>query len=136
MLPAERQASSRYLYELASGRFGWSLDKMADVQAFHFKLGQAAKTGTGGHLPGSKVTPEIAAIRGIEPGETAVSPARFPGIDVAGFRRLADEIRRVSGGIPVGVKMSAQHIEADIDAALRPESIRRALRSPLSHVEA
>ncbi|MFV1969759.1 MAG: glutamate synthase-related protein, partial [Acidimicrobiia bacterium] len=60
MLPAEKAESSRYLYELASARFGFTWDKLTDVQAFHFKGGQAAKTGTGGHLPGPKVTAEIA----------------------------------------------------------------------------
>jgi len=42
MLPDEQQANSRYFYELASARFGWSLDKVARVQAFHFKFGQGA----------------------------------------------------------------------------------------------
>ena len=54
MLPEEQQASSRYFYELASGRFGWSLDKVRRCQAFHFKAGQGAKTGTGGHLPATR----------------------------------------------------------------------------------
>jgi len=88
-------------------------------QAFHFKAGQGAKTGTGGHLPGNKVSPEIAAVRGLEPGEPAVSPATFPDLDSpADFRRLADEVREATGGIPIGFKMSAQHIENDIDFAL------------------
>jgi nitrite reductase/ring-hydroxylating ferredoxin subunit len=55
MLPEEQEANSRYFYELASAQFGWSLDKVAKCQAFHFKGGQGAKTGTGGHLPGEKV---------------------------------------------------------------------------------
>ncbi len=119
MLPEEQAANSRYFYELASGRFAWSLEKTALVQAFHFKLGQAAKTGTGGHLPADKVTSKIAEVRGLEVGQAAVSPARFPDVDgVAGFKILADEVRGVTDGIPIGVKMSAQHIEEDIDAAL------------------
>jgi len=119
MLPEEQQANSRYLYELASAKFGWSLDKVARVQAFHFKGGQGAKTGTGGHLPGAKVTPRIAAVRGLEPGQDAISPATFPDLrEVADFRRVADEVREVSGGIPVGFKISAQHIEADLDFCL------------------
>lgn len=65
MLPDERAENSRYFYELASGQFGWSLDKVADVGAFHFKFGQGAKTGTGGHLPGRKVTGKIASVRGL-----------------------------------------------------------------------
>jgi glutamate synthase domain-containing protein 2 len=119
MLPEEQEANSRYFYELASGRFGWSLGKVARVQAFHFKAGQGAKTGTGGHLPGDKVSEEIAQVRGLEPGQPAVSPPTFPDLtSVADFRRVADEVREVTGGIPVGFKMSAQHVEADLDFAL------------------
>jgi glutamate synthase domain-containing protein 2 len=119
MLPEEQENNDRYFYELASGRFGWSLEKAKKAQAFHFKAGQGAKTGTGGHLPGHKVTAEIAAVRGLEPGQAAISPATFA--DLQGpedFRRIAEEVREASGGIPVGFKMSAQHIEDDIDFAL------------------
>ncbi len=120
MLPEEHAENSRYLYELASGKFGWSIDKVDDVQAFHFKLGQGAKTGTGGHLPGIKVKGKIAEVRGLEPGTDAISPSTFAEFDCEDdFRRFADEVRERSGGVPVGVKLSAQHIEDDIDAALR-----------------
>lgn len=118
MLPDEQQANSRYFYELASARFGWSLDKVARCQAFHFKGGQGAKTGTGGHLPGSKVVGKIAQVRGLPEGEPAISPATFPDLrTVADFRRVADEVREVAGGIPIGFKLSAQHIEDDLDFA-------------------
>jgi glutamate synthase domain-containing protein 2 len=119
MLPEEQQANTRYFYELASAKFGWSLDKVARCQAFHFKGGQGAKTGTGGHLPGDKVIGRIAEVRGLEPGNAAVSPPRFIDLDTPGdFRRVADEVREVTGGAPIGFKLSAQHIEADIDFAL------------------
>ncbi len=119
MLPEEQQANSRYLYELASGRFGWSLDKVRRVQAFHFKAGQGAKTGTGGHLPGAKVTRRIAEVRGLEVGQDAISPPTFPDLfSAADYRRVADEVREVSGGIPIGFKLSAQHIELDLDFCL------------------
>lgn len=119
MLPEEQAENDRYFYELASGRFGWSIDKVRDVQAFHFKFGQGAKTGTGGHLPGNKVVGRIAEVRGLEAGTPAVSPATFPDLTTtADFRELAAEVREASGGIPIGAKLSAQHIEADIDAAL------------------
>jgi glutamate synthase domain-containing protein 2 len=119
MLPDEQAANSRYFYELASGKFGWSLDKVAKCQAFHFKAGQGAKTGTGGHLPGNKVTERIAQVRGLEPGEAAISPSRFPDLVTPDdFARVAEEVRDVTGGIPIGFKMSAQHIEADLDFAL------------------
>jgi glutamate synthase domain-containing protein 2 len=119
MLPEEQEANSRYFYELASARFGWSLDKVARCQAFHFKGGQGAKTGTGGHLPGEKVVGKIAEVRGLEPGRAAVSPPTFPDLVTADdFRDVATEVREVTGGIPIGFKLSAQHIEADLDFAL------------------
>lgn len=119
MLPEEKAENSRYFYELASARFGWSLDKVRDVQAFHFKFGQGAKTGTGGHLPGNKVVGRIAEVRGLPEGQPAISPATFPDLrTVADFRAAAAEVRDMSGGVPIGAKLSAQRIEADIDTAL------------------
>ncbi len=119
MLPAEQAANSRYFYELASARFGFSWDKVEKTQAFHFKGGQAAKTGTGGHLPGNKVTAEIAEVRGLPQGETAISPSTFPDLKtVADFQDVAAQVREHTGGIPVGFKLSAQHIEDDLDFAL------------------
>jgi len=119
MLPEEQAANSRYLYELASAQFGWDLELVERVQAFHFKGGQGAKTGTGGHLPGNKVTAKIAEVRGLGIGEDAISPPTFSTMSRAkDFKRLADEVRERSGGIPIGFKLSAQHIEDDIDFAL------------------
>ncbi|MEO0466037.1 MAG: glutamate synthase-related protein [Pseudomonadota bacterium] len=119
MLPEEQAECTSYFYELASGRFGFSWDKLEKVQAFHFKGGQGAKTGTGGHLPGEKVEGKIAEVRGLEPGTPAISPPRFPDwTEVSQIREFADEVRSRTGGIPIGYKLSAQHIEKDIDAAL------------------
>jgi hypothetical protein len=94
MLPEEQAESSRYFSELASARFGWSWDALAKVQAFHLKGGQGAKTGTGGHLPGDKVVGRIA------------------------------EVRERSGGISIGFKLSAQHIEDDSSVPTIPALAR------------
>ena len=119
MLPKEQAENSRYFYELASARFGWDLDLVARVQAFHFKGGQGAKTGTGGHLPGEKVQGKIAQVRGLEPGQDAISPSTFADLETpTDFKRIADQVRERSGGIPIGFKLSANHIEDDIDFAL------------------
>jgi glutamate synthase domain-containing protein 2 len=119
MLPEEQANNSKYFYELASGKFGFSWDKVKKAQAFHFKGGQGAKTGTGGHLPGHKVTKEIAEVRGLKEGETAISPAAFSDLKtVADFKKLAKEVREKTGGIPIGFKIAASHIEADLDFAL------------------
>ena len=119
MLPEEKAENSKYFYELASGKFGWDIEKVKNVQAFHFKSGQGAKTGTGGHLPGSKVKGKIAAVRGLKEGEPAISPAAFKELTtVADYQNIANEVREISGGIPIGFKLSAQHIEEDIDFAI------------------
>ena len=103
----------------ASARFGFSWDKVQKTQAFHFKGGQGAKTGTGGHLPGNKVKGKIAEVRELPEGQAAISPARFPEwASLDQFRDFASEVREKTDGIPVGFKLSAQHIEKDIDAAL------------------
>jgi glutamate synthase domain-containing protein 2 len=120
MLAEEQSANSRYFYELASARFGFSWDKIDKVQAFHFKGGQGAKTGTGGHLPGNKVSEKIAEVRGLKKGEAAISPARFPDwTSLDDYRAFADEVKQRTGGIPIGYKLSAQHIEKDIEAAIK-----------------
>ncbi len=119
MLAEEQAANSRYFYELASARFGFSWDKVKQCQAFHFKGGQGAKTGTGGHLPGHKVQAKIAEVRGLEVGQDAISPATFPEwSSLAQIKAFADEVREQTDGIPVGYKLSAQRVEEDIDAAL------------------
>ncbi len=119
MLPEEQQANSRYFYELASAKFGYREDLLERVQAFHFKGGQGAKTGTGGHLPAAKVVGKIAKVRGLPEKTSAVSPPTFDDLTTPeDFRRFSDRVREVAGGIPIGFKLSANHIEADIDFAI------------------
>ncbi|MGV6826324.1 MAG: glutamate synthase-related protein [bacterium] len=119
MLPEEQAENSRYFYELASARFGYHEALLEKVQAFHFKGGQGAKTGTGGHLPGNKNKGKIAVVRGITEGEPAISPPTFADLSSTDdYKRFADRVRELTGGIPIGFKLSANHIEDDIQFAL------------------
>jgi len=120
MLPEEQQANSRYFYELASAEFGYNEALLSKVQAFHFKGGQGAKTGIGGHLPGEKNVGKISQVRGIEAGTPAVSPATFSNLHtVDDFRAFGDRVRELTDGIPIGFKLSANHIERDVEFALQ-----------------
>jgi glutamate synthase domain-containing protein 2 len=66
------------------------------------------------------VTGEIARVRGLKEGETAISPAAFPDLFSAeDFARFAAEVRKETDGIPVGFKIAASHIEKDIEFALK-----------------
>lgn len=119
MLAEEQEANSKYFYEYASAKFGFTWDKLKKVQAFHFKGGQGAKTGTGGHLSGNKVVGKIAQVRNLAEGTPAVSPPTFDDLHTpADFREFADKVRDITGGIPIGFKLSANHIEEDIQFAL------------------
>ncbi|MEM9107562.1 MAG: FMN-binding glutamate synthase family protein, partial [Pseudomonadota bacterium] len=100
--------TAKYGVRDAEGRL--SDDKLREVAAhkqvrmFELKMSQGAKPGKGGILPGIKVTPEIAAIRGIPEGEDSISPNRHPEIDNADqMLDMIDRIRSVTGK-PVGFK--------------------------------
>lgn len=74
------------------------------VKMFEIKLSQGAKPGKGGILPGAKVTPEIAAVRGIPAGQPSISPNRHPEIDSpTALLDFIEKVRRISGK-PVGFK--------------------------------
>ena len=119
MLDEEQQANSKYFYEYASAKFGFDWEKLKRVQAFHFKGGQGAKTGTGGHLSGNKVIGKIAKVRNLKEGTPAVSPPTFDDLHTTDdYKKFADKVREISGGIPIGFKLSANHIEDDIQFAL------------------
>ncbi len=120
MLAEEQAANTRYFYELASAKFGYNEALLEKVQAFHFKGGQGAKTGTGGHLPANKVIGKIAEVRNLPEKTAAVSPPTFADLKTPkDFKVFSDRVREITGGIPIGMKMSANHIEADIDFAIQ-----------------
>jgi glutamate synthase domain-containing protein 2/nitrite reductase/ring-hydroxylating ferredoxin subunit len=117
--PRERDNAARYIFEMASGYFGWTPDNIRAADAIEVKVGQGAKPGLGGTLLGSKVTPEIAAVRGVAPGTDVHSPAHFPDIaSAADLARRIDQIKEISGGAPVGVKFAGGDVEADVAAAV------------------
>lgn len=119
MLEGERAENSRYFYELAPAEFGFDIGQVVRCQAFHFKAGQAAKTGVGGLLPADKVTEEIARVRGLEPHRDAHAPAHFRNLRTPEeFAERVARVREATGGVPIGFKLSAQHIEADLDFAI------------------
>jgi len=93
----------------ASGRFGVSVEMLSRGLAVVIKIGQGAKPGIGGHLPGSKVVGEIARLRRLPEGTEALSPA--PHHDIYSIEDLAQRIRMLGllTGKPVLVKVAATH---------------------------
>ncbi|HVK32002.1 MAG TPA: FMN-binding glutamate synthase family protein [Burkholderiaceae bacterium] len=111
------------VWEIGSGYFGcrnddgtFSAEKFAEnardpqVRMIELKLSQGAKPGHGGVLPGAKVTPEIAAARGVAVGVDCISPARHSAFDTPiGMLRFIARLRELSGGKPVGFKLCIGH---------------------------
>jgi glutamate synthase domain-containing protein 2 len=92
------------------------------VDAIEIKIGQSVKPGMGGHLPANKVTKEIAQIRGFPEGVDIISPAHFEDIrNKDELKTKVEWLREASGGKPIGIKLAAGHVEADLEVALYAE---------------
>ncbi|MEN8008455.1 MAG: glutamate synthase-related protein [Candidatus Krumholzibacteriota bacterium] len=115
MLPDEQAAAGSYIYELGTADFSHREENIKLADAIEIKIGQAAKPGLGGTLPRTKITGEIAAIRGIPVDRDSHSPGRHTGIDSPGdLKRRVAKLREMTRGRPVGVKITAGRIEADL----------------------
>ncbi|NQU24231.1 MAG: rubredoxin [Candidatus Nealsonbacteria bacterium] len=126
ILRESMQAAYKYILEYVPNRYSITDENLKSVAAVEIKLGQSAKPGMGGHLPGSKVTEEIAAIRGFPKGSDIISPARFDDIrNRDDLSRKVEWLREKTAGKPIGVKIAAGNIEADLAAVLhaRPDFI-------------
>ena len=112
----------KYIFEYVPNKYSVTDENLRRVDAIEIKIGQSAKPGMGGHLPGKKVTAEIAEVRGFPEGTDIVSPSRFP--DIRNRDELKDTmtmLRERSGGRPIGIKIAAGHIEADLEVAVYAE---------------
>ena len=119
ILPDEMAAADKYIFEYVPNRYSVTDANLQAADAIEIKIGQGTKPGMGGHLPGDKVTPEIAELRGKPLGQDVHSPSKFPGIDTPeDLKALVDELRERSGGRPIGIKLAAGHIEADMAFAV------------------
>ena len=115
ILPEEREAAYRYIFEYVPNRYSVTEENLRTADAIEIKVGQSSKPGMGALLPAEKVTEEIAAIRGFSPGHDIASPARFPDINTpADLAAKVSWLREVSGGRPIGIKIAAGHLEADL----------------------
>lgn len=122
ILPEEMQASRKYIFEYVPNRYSDTDENLRNSDAIEIKIGQGTKPGMGGHLPGSKVTPEIAAVRNKPLGQDVISPSRFPGINTKeDLKELVDTLRRRSDGRPIGIKIAAGRIERDMEYCLYAE---------------
>lgn len=119
ILEDELQAAHKYIFEYVPNQYSVTDENLQRVDAIEIKIGQSAKPGMGGHLPGNKVTSEIAAVRGRAEGRDIISPPRFEDIrSPDDLKQKVEWLRDKSGGKPIGVKIAAGNIEADLEVAV------------------
>lgn len=122
ILKEEKEAAYRYIFEYVPNHYSVTDENLRSSDAIEIKIGQGTKPGMGGHLPGDKVTPEIAALRGKKPGEDIQSPSRFP--ELGGkedLRKLVENLRQRSDGRPIGIKIAAGRLERDLEYCVYAE---------------
>lgn len=116
ILPEEKEAAYKYIFEYVPNKYSVTDENLRAADAIEIKIGQGTKPGMGGHLPGEKVTPQIAEIRNKPLGEDVISPSKFPGIDTReDLKALVSELRARSDGRPIGIKIAAGRIEKDLE---------------------
>lgn len=119
ILPESMERAYKYIFEYVPNQYSVTEENLQRVDAIEIKIGQSAKPGMGGHLPGKKVTKEVAEVRGFQEGEDIISPAHFEEIKSRkDLKEKVDWLRDASGGKPIGIKFAAGNIEDDLEVAL------------------
>jgi glutamate synthase domain-containing protein 2 len=142
--PYHEENGGDLIWELGSGYFGartldgaFSPERFAEnarkphVKMIEIKLSQGAKPGHGGVLPGGKVTAEIAKIRGVAQGRDCISPAAHSAFSTpVEMMRFIAELRQLSGGKPVGIKLCIGQpheflalVKAMLETGIRPDFV-------------
>ena len=121
MLPSERKASNKLIYQVLPSRYGFNPHHLKQAQAIEIVVGQGAKPGTGGMLMGIKVLDNISEMRDLPKGIDQRSPARHP--DWLGPDDLAMKIEQLREAtnwtVPIHVKLGACRVSDDVKLAAK-----------------
>ncbi|MBA2846301.1 glutamate synthase domain-containing protein 2 [Methanococcus maripaludis] len=118
MLEESFENAYKYILEYVPNQYSITDENLKKVDAVEIKIGQSSKPGMGGHLPAEKVSEEIAKLRGFKVGQDIVSPSKFHDINNKDdLKNKVSTLREKSGGKPIGIKIAAGDIEADLEVA-------------------
>lgn len=122
ILPEEMSAAYKYIFEYIPNKYSVTDENLKASDAIEIKIGQGTKPGMGGHLPGEKVTAEIAKVRGKEQGKDVQSPSKFSELNSReDLKAMVDMLRKRSDGRPIGIKLAAGRIENDLEYCVYAE---------------
>lgn len=121
MLPAEREASTKLVYQCLPSRYGFNPADLKQADAIEIVVGQGAKPGGGGLLLGQKVNKVVAGMRTLPEGVDQRSPCRHPDwIGPDDLRIKIEELREATDWeIPIYVKMGATRVKDDVKLAVK-----------------
>jgi methylamine---glutamate N-methyltransferase subunit C len=119
VLPEEMRIANKYIVQYS--RAAWAKDpeilKRADMIEIH--IGQGSSAGAPSQVPARNLKGKAAQLMGIRPGEESEIRSRFPGVSRKGdWRRLVQELRTLTQGVPIGMKLAIGRVEEDLDVAL------------------
>jgi glutamate synthase domain-containing protein 2 len=119
MLPEEKKYAKLLIAQYSTGRFGVDEDYIKSADAIEIKIGQGAKPGQGGLLPGFKVTKEIAKVRRVPVGQPVHSPPYHPDIkNIDDLKKKVEWLRDLNDG-PIIIKLGAGDVENDVKLAIK-----------------
>ncbi|MDL2270809.1 alpha-hydroxy-acid oxidizing protein [Methanobrevibacter sp. OttesenSCG-928-I08] len=122
ILPEEMKNAYKYIFEYVPNKYSLTPENLKNVDAIEIKIGQGTKPGLGGHLPGEKVTEEIAKLRNKPLGEDIKSPSKFSDINSKeDLKLLVNDLRVKSEGRPIGIKIAPGKLEKDLEFILFAE---------------
>ncbi len=112
---AERRHSQRYIVQFNRARYGNSEDQLRQADAIEIRFGQGALAGLPEVIEGDDMDEELARQLGVEPGQSATRPLRHIELKTPGdLKSLVNDLRALTGGVPIGAKIAAGRIEADL----------------------
>ncbi len=122
MLPQEREIAKLLIAQYSTGRFGVNEEYIKSADAIEIKIGQGAKPGQGGLLPGEKVTEDIARVRDVPVGKDIHSPPAHPDIfSTDDLKKKVKWLRELTEGKPIIIKLGAGDVENDVKLALKAD---------------
>ncbi|XPM61575.2 MAG: FMN-binding glutamate synthase family protein [Leptolyngbya sp. IPPAS B-1204] len=121
MLPAERDASAKLVYQCLPSRYGFDPRDLRKADAIEIVVGQGAKPGGGGLLLGQKVNQVVAGMRTLPEGVDQRSPCRHPDwIGPDDLKIKIEELREATNWeIPIYVKLGATRVKDDVKLAVK-----------------
>lgn len=116
-LSEARDAAKTYIYQYHRGCWDKTPEILSDCSAIEIQFGQGAIGGVGNKLSSQKMNPEIRKAFGLSKGQDAINHSRQPSVNhPKDLVKLIDDLKTISGGIPIGAKMGAsKFLEADLD---------------------